>query len=410
MGIAETPGRRRDRLEDRLHVRRRLGNHAQHFCRGRLLLERLAQLVEQPRILDGDHGLVGESLQQLDVVRVESARGRSRHVDGADRLPLGHQWYHQQRAVAALGRDFTEPGRQGFGGGVGDLNDPALARRQQGGVEVGNAHGPPCLQRFICLGVDGRERGQMEPVTFTSKHRGRQATQQTIGVLGNRLEGGPRVGGRARDHPQDFRGGRLLLQRLLQLGEQPHVLDGDHRLGGKGLQQFDLLWCEGTRIGLSQQDAADGDAFTQHRCRESGAGARTNRQGLRRRKVFGVEASYVGNMRRATVDDGASADRTAIQRTAAQHEGHRPLVRCPDELIALAQGDNGIGATAEALRSLCNCVQHRLHVGRRAGDHFEDVGGRGLLLERLRTLSSVNSRTFSMAMTAWAAKVSSSAI
>ena len=31
------------------------------------------RLVEQPRILDGDHGLVGEGLQQLDVVVGERA-------------------------------------------------------------------------------------------------------------------------------------------------------------------------------------------------------------------------------------------------------------------------------------------------------------------------------------------------
>ena len=30
------------------------------------------------------------------------------------------------------------------------------------------------------------------------------------------------------------------LQRIAQLGEQPHVLDGDDRLGGEGLQQLDL--------------------------------------------------------------------------------------------------------------------------------------------------------------------------
>ena len=64
-------------------------------------------------------------------------------------------------------------------------------------------------------------------------------------------------------------------------------------------------------------------------------------------------------------------------------------------------------------------VKHRLHVGRRARDHAQDLGRRRLLLELvLRVLrerpffscSSVNSRTFSMAMTACAAKVSRSSI
>ena len=47
-------------------------------------------------------------------------------------------------------------------------------------------------------------------------------------------------------------GRRLLLQRLrevavarLQLLEQPHVLDGDDRLVGEGLEQRDLLVREG---------------------------------------------------------------------------------------------------------------------------------------------------------------------
>ena len=48
---------------------------AQHFRRRRLLLQRLgevgralAQLVEQPRILDGDDRLVGEGRDKLDLL------------------------------------------------------------------------------------------------------------------------------------------------------------------------------------------------------------------------------------------------------------------------------------------------------------------------------------------------------
>ena len=37
------------------------------------------------------------------------------------------------------------------------------------------------------------------------------------------------------------RGRRLLLERLFRLVEQAHVLDGDHRLVGEGLEQRDLL-------------------------------------------------------------------------------------------------------------------------------------------------------------------------
>ena len=60
--------------------------------------------------------------------------------------------------------------------------------------------------------------------------------------------------------------------------------------------------------------------------------------------------------------------------------------------------------------------KHRLDVGRRARDHAQDLAGRRLLLERLgqrrgcAPRSSLNSRTFSIAITAWSAKVWRSAI
>src|SRR4029434_114910 len=52
----------------------------------------------------------------------------------------------------------------------------------------------------------------------------------------------------ASDHTQNFTRGSLLLQQLLQLVEQPHVLDGDHRLVGEGLKQFYLRWGEGAYL------------------------------------------------------------------------------------------------------------------------------------------------------------------
>ena len=61
--------------------------------------------------------------------------------------------------------------------------------------------------------------------------------------------------------------GRLqALQRVAQLGEQPHILDGDHGLGGEGLQQLDLARREGSRArACARHNAADGRAVAQHR-------------------------------------------------------------------------------------------------------------------------------------------------
>jgi len=64
-----------DRLEDRLGVGRRAPDDAQDLARRRLLIEGLAefaiarlQLPEQPHILDGDDGLIGEGLHQRDLL------------------------------------------------------------------------------------------------------------------------------------------------------------------------------------------------------------------------------------------------------------------------------------------------------------------------------------------------------
>ena len=65
-------------LEHRLQIAGRSADHAQHFGRRRLLLQRFRQLarsclhlLEQPHIADRDHGLVGEGLQQGDLLVAE---------------------------------------------------------------------------------------------------------------------------------------------------------------------------------------------------------------------------------------------------------------------------------------------------------------------------------------------------
>ena len=70
---------------------------------------------------------------------------------------------------------------------------------------------------------------------------------------------------------------------------------------------------------------------------------------------------------------------------------------------------------AQPRRRLDHRVEYGLQLEGRAADHLEHVGGRGLLLERLRSSSvractSSNSRTFSIAITAWSAKVVTSSI
>src|SRR6516225_2338833 len=62
IGITQSCGRLHQRLKHCLEVEGRAADDLEHICSGRLLLQRLAQLVEQAGVLDGDDGLVGEVL------------------------------------------------------------------------------------------------------------------------------------------------------------------------------------------------------------------------------------------------------------------------------------------------------------------------------------------------------------
>ena len=62
IGFAQPRRRFDQRVEYRLQVERRAADDLEHIGGGGLLLQRFAQLVEQARVLDGDHCLGGEAL------------------------------------------------------------------------------------------------------------------------------------------------------------------------------------------------------------------------------------------------------------------------------------------------------------------------------------------------------------
>src|SRR5215472_14274562 len=74
-----------------------------------------------------------------------------------------------------------------------------------------------------------------------------------------------RVARRCLDHLQHFSGSRLLFQRLALLGDEPRVLDRDHRLIGEGADEFDLLVGKWLHPLPREYDDADRFAFAQQR-------------------------------------------------------------------------------------------------------------------------------------------------
>src|SRR5262245_8847028 len=78
-------GRRLDeRIEHRLQIERRAADDLEHVGSGGLLLQGLAQLVEQAGVLDGDDGLRGEGLDQIDLLLGKWVHRSSRKEYDAD--------------------------------------------------------------------------------------------------------------------------------------------------------------------------------------------------------------------------------------------------------------------------------------------------------------------------------------
>src|SRR4029453_17414847 len=97
------------------------------------------------------------------------------------------------------------------------------------------------------------------------------------GVSSDRLEDRLDIRRRSRNNAEDLTRRRLLIQSftdlrmgccegailLLQLGEQPDVLDRDHSLVGKGLKQGDLFSREATSFAASDPYRPDGPVVSE---------------------------------------------------------------------------------------------------------------------------------------------------
>ena len=89
--LAKRDGVLQHGFEHRLKIAGRAADNLEHLRGRRLLLQRFGELaralllrLEQPRVLDGDHRLIGEGLDQLDLLlgeRPYRLRGEDKHAD-----------------------------------------------------------------------------------------------------------------------------------------------------------------------------------------------------------------------------------------------------------------------------------------------------------------------------------------
>ena len=107
--------------------------------------------------------------------------------------------------------------------------------------------GKDALSGGVASVVGARERGELDLIARDPGQHARVRPQQADGAGHDRVEHRLDIRLRAADDAQDVAGGGLRVQRRgqlavarLELGEEAHVLHGDHGLVGEGLQERDL--------------------------------------------------------------------------------------------------------------------------------------------------------------------------
>src|SRR5215831_3577181 len=223
-----------DRVEHGLDVGRRTRDYAQYLARGGLVFEGLLKLaftcllrLKQARVLNGDYGLVGEGLEQVDLPGHDRPGVAPGHDDHPNHVIPAQHWCAKQPApptcvrVSAIVTWILKRILQ-QNNALCEHN--SATNRAQIGYH--RPIGRCARQRFRrpVLGCHDVKQPAIEP-----EHRRELAVTEPTSILKYRLEYRVHIGGRAADDSEDVRGRGLSLKRLLRLVEEPRVLDGDNR-------------------------------------------------------------------------------------------------------------------------------------------------------------------------------------
>ena len=171
-----------------------------------------------------------------------------------------------------------------------------------------------------------------------------------------------------------------LARALLQFLQQPHVLDGDNRLIGKGRHQIDLSCGKRSRIGSEDDNDTDRNTLSKQRDAEY----RSEIYELRDIMIFRI-SSKIGNVNHSAFQHGSSCDRLLSDtRWVSLNEVmqlRRMAVRSRERQHLAVHSVNGpMLGIAKSGCVLNQRIQHRLQIERRAANDFQNFAGRRLLL------------------------------
>ena len=252
--------------------------------------------------------------------------------------------------------------------------------------------------------------------SFTSKviNVPNAASHKRMRLFQDRVEHRREVAGRGIDDLQHLGRRGLLLQSLARLGQEPRVLHRDDRLRREILQQRDLLLGKRPDLLAIDRDRAEQPAVLAKRhIRMRANTAEIDQAPGESGRSVGSSSATIGDVDKPL----AANDEPPVYPASAGTDGCRRQysAKLGSPRAAPRDGTFAVDRSTAAERGIAkrNClfqhrVEHRREVAGRRIDDLQDLGGRGLLLQRLARLG--DRRAFSIAITACAAKFCSSAI
>src|ERR1700731_3041704 len=186
---------------------------------------------------------------------------------------------------------------------------------------------------------------------------------------------------------QHIRRGRLLLKRLLQLVEQPTVLDGDDGLIREGLDHGELLVGKGSNLSPPHRNHANESTFATHRHTEKGPDATGTRSfgvvGTPVRIGLRIEDLYRPILKSYAPDDRYFSWPNPATVYPISKPRRRIVIRGEVVHLTVRPEDEPLLGRAKLRRVFDQSFENRLEVERGAADGLEHVGGGRLLLQRL---------------------------
>src|SRR6516164_142925 len=228
-GVAESVGFFQYHIEDGGKLTRRRIDDLQYLGSRGLLLESflqvarsVAQLVEQPDVLDCDNGLIGEGLEEADLRLGEWGDLTPRYCDRTDWIAIVKNRYGQPGTHPRP--DGAAKPVLGVSGSVGDVYGFPRQDRAPGRAFPAWRARIIALNSLRLLNCPAVMRCEMDQRAIEPRNGATRRACENRGAGSDRIERRLQIGRRPGDDAEDFGGCGLPLQRLARLCQQPRVL------------------------------------------------------------------------------------------------------------------------------------------------------------------------------------------